>query len=378
MPTAAEIADAVAAAPTWNARVALIRKIPEDFGIAHHQAVYAAIADRVYVPTLKPEFAYVHWRDEYELTPIEDAYRLADEGTANFTQVGRDDVARLLSLHPRTLRIFRLLLGYSANEFAETCSLVATRFDVSPVSTSYVGAMERGRRPTAEAAWTCAMMIDLVMNRAADLFPPTPEGSALRLKIDKPDTADGWASVRRYARDGVPLTVLLHQRSYGGAFRQLLDATSSARGDLVEEPVERFFVEERIPYIRTGSHNQAAIEARFGLTVRPAPDFVIFDTRNDQLRAILECKGANDGGTARDKAGRFSLLRAEGQRLGGVPVFAVLAGIGWRRTADGLGPVVRDTDGRVFTLATLSGVSETEPVSGLKGLLDQDRPSTGV
>ena len=121
-------------------------------------------------------------------------------------------------------------------------------------------------------------------------------------------------------------------------------------------------------FIRTGTHNQAAIEERFGLTVRPAPDFVIFDNRNDQLRAILECKGASDGGTARDKAARFARLRAEGQRLGGVPIFAVLAGIGWRRTTDALGPVVRDTDGRVFTLATLPKILETEPVPGLRGL----------
>lgn len=328
MPTVTEIADAVAAAPTWNARVALVRRVPEDFGIAQHQAVYAAIADRVYVPTLKPEFAYVHWRGEYELPSLQEAYRLADEGTAGFTRVGRDDLARLISQHPQTLRIFRLLLGYIAKEFAETCGLVATKFELPPATASGVGAMERGRRPTAEVASTCAITIDLVMNRAPDLFPPTPEGSALRLKIEKPDTVDGWASVRRYALDGVPLAVLLHQSAYGGAFRQLLDATSGARGDLVEDPVEKFFAEERIPYIRTGTHNQAAIEERFGLTVRPAPDFVIFDNRNDQLRAILECKGANDGGTARDKAARFARLRAEGQRLGGVPSLRCLRGSG--------------------------------------------------
>ena len=134
MPTAAEIADAVAAAPTWNARVALIRKVPEDFGIAQHQAVYAAIADRVYVPTLKPEFAYVHWRDEYELPSLQAAYRLADEETVGFTRVGRDDLAHLISQHPQTLRIFRLLLGYIPKEFAETCRLVATKFEVPPVT----------------------------------------------------------------------------------------------------------------------------------------------------------------------------------------------------------------------------------------------------
>ena len=47
-------------------------------------------------------------------------------------------------------------------------------------------------------------------------------------------------------------------------------------------------------------------------------------TKPDTLRALLECKGANDGGTARDKALRFERLRDESVRLGGVPLIAVL------------------------------------------------------
>jgi len=31
--------------------------------------------------------------------------------------------------------------------------------------------------------------------------------------------------------------MFLHQRLYGGAFRQILDATSTKRGDLIEEEV---------------------------------------------------------------------------------------------------------------------------------------------
>lgn len=71
-------------------------------------------------------------------------------------------------------------------------------------------------------------------------------------------------------------------------------------------------------------------------------------------------------GTARDKAARFSALRNEAMRLGGIPVFAVLAGLGWRRTADTLGPVVRDTDGRVFTIQTLPSMMQVEPFPGLR------------
>jgi hypothetical protein len=49
-----------------------------------------------------------------------------------------------------------------------------------------------------------------------------------------------------------------------------------------------------------------------------------------------------------------------------VPVFAVLACLGWRRTADTLGPVVRDTDGRVFTIRTLEAMMTVEPFGGLR------------
>lgn len=54
--------------------------------------------------------------------------------------------------------------------------------------------------------------------------------------------------------------------------------------------------------------------------------------------------------------------------MGGIPVFAVLGGVGWRRTGDALGPVVRDTDGRVFTLETLNEMLGVEPLPSLRGL----------
>ncbi len=187
---------------------------------------------------------------------------------------------------------------------------------------------------------------------------------ALPRKVDKPDTAGGWRSVQAYARDGVPYGMFLHQRHYGGAFRQLLDATSTQRGNLIEDAVEDLFAAHRLLYIRTGAHNQAEIEERFEVAVRPAPDFVVFD-RTDALRAMLECKGANDGGTARDKALRFATLRQESVRLGGIPLVAVLGGLGWSRVNDTLGPVVRDCEGRVFTLANLDEMLTVQPFAQL-------------
>lgn len=76
-------------------------------------------------------------------------------------------------------------------------------------------------------------------------------------------------------------------------------------------------------------------------------------------------RAPNDGGTARDKALRFARLREESVRLGGVPLLAVLSGLGWERVNDTLGPVVRDCDGRVFTLANLPEMLTVQPLPAL-------------
>lgn len=367
MPDPEEIAESVAQASSWNARVALIRQIPEQCGTSTQAAVYARVAERAYAHLLQSEFGVVHWREDYELATVKKSYDLAHAATHGFQDVSRDELAEVIGQAPMTLRVFRLLLGLLVPEFAEACALVAERFQLAGVGKGAVENAEQNGRLSAEAARTCATVVDLAMTRT--LFTAVPLAGALRLKIDKPDTAQGWQSVRQYAAKGVPLAVLLHQRAYGGAFRQLLDATSTARGDLLEVPVEELFQRERIPYLRTGAQNQGQIADRFGVTVKPAPDFVVFDSRSGALRAILECKMANDGGTARDKAARYHGLRGEAQRLGGVPLFAVLAGRGWRRAADALGPVIRDTDGRTFGLANLAEMLETEPFPALQGLV---------
>jgi len=374
MPTPSEIADAVSTAPSWDARVAIIRRVPEEFGTAQQAAVYSAIAGSFYASVIEPDFAYVHWRPEYELSDIEQAYDLAALGTRHFVSVDRATLADLLHRHPKTLRVFRLLLGFTTSELGETCSIVAEKFGITAVTRGAIASAEDGRALTQPRAATCAAVIDLCMT--GQLFPPTAPGTSLRRKSDKPDTRNGWESVNLYARQGVPLAAFLHQRLYGGAFRQLLDATSSSRGDLLEVPVEQLYIAAGIPFLRTGSDNQEEIATRFNLTVRPAPDFVVFDPRTNSLRAMIECKVANDGGTARDKAARFRNLRTEAARLGGVPVIAVLGGIGWRRAGDALGPVISATDGRAFTVSNISEMLDMEPFPGLRGLAtpadDQD------
>jgi len=353
----------VAAAADWNVRVSLIRRVPEAFGTNLHRDVYARIADRVYVPNLVPDFAYVHWRADYELAHIEEAYRWAHSLTQGFSRTDVETLTQAVATQSKTLLVFRLLLGLTAQELAAATRIAAERHGVPFLSVGRIKSLEAGSACSPETARCCALVIDEGMR--GELFGAPPTG-AVQPKIRKPDTLEGWITVRRYATEGVPLEVFLHQRHYGGAFRQLLDATSTDRGNILEDAVEELLGESGVKFIRTGSHNQEEITRRFGVTVRPAPDFVVFNG-SDTLRALIECKVANDGGTARDKAARYAALRAEAHRLGGTPLFAVLAGLGWRRTTDALGPVVRDTDGRVFTLPTLADMLHVQPFPALIG-----------
>lgn len=373
MPTVEETVAAVLAAPTWDQRVAQLRLIPERHGTAEHQAIYAAIAERAYVPHLAPDFAYVHEVNFYEPAAFVDAYADALRLTGGFARVGVEDLVRAIHEAPHTLLVFRTIIGLLPNEFAASTELVVEMTGGARLSKSKVDSMERrGSDTSTEQARTAAETIDRIMSGA--LFGTPPEG--LKLKQAKPDTERGWETVREWATAGVPYSLFLQQRHYGGAFGQVLNATSTSRGNLIEDAVEALFQENGVPYIRTGSHNQAEIVERFEVTITPAPDFVVFDQAGT-LRGMLECKGANDGGTARDKALRFRTLRAESVRLAGVPLIAVLGGLGWTRTNDTLGPVVRDTDGRVFSVSNLDEMMTVQPFPHLRGLISPARHLRG-
>jgi len=363
MPEIAATVSAIIDAEAWNARVRLVQQIPEEYGRAHLAAVYSRLAKELYVSQLAPTFAYVHWRDTFELPSVEVPYSQAYAATQGFTRITRDDISSCLREYPSTIRIFRLILGFTPSELAAATKVPAVDLDAKAVTSDRIKRMEDGSEVPSESATVLAETI--TRGVARDLFPAPFEGQ--RSKQDRPDLANDWETIREYARDGVPLAIYLHQRHYGGAFRQLLDSTSRNRGDILEDEVESLLTSAGVPYIRTGGSNQSEIADRFNLTVRPTPDFVFFDA-GDSLRGILECKAANDGGTARDKSDRFRSLRAEADRLGGPPVFAVLGGLGWTRTKDALGPVVRECDGRVFTLATLPEMLTVDPLPSIAGL----------
>ena len=363
MPTKEQTVNTISEASTWDERVARFRQVPQRHGTDEHAAIYAELAKLLYVPHLAPDYAYVPKIDFYELPYFQYTYEKLAEVTSALTDMSVERLTAGIQAEPIILLPLRTITGLRRQEFAWTTKLVGEPLGLSPLSESKVDSMERfGSTTSAAQARVAAETIDQIMR--GNLFGDPP--GSFKSKQDKPDTAGGWASVQHYADYGVPYSVFLHQRHYGGPFRQVMDAGSEIRGNLIEDAVEALFSENGIQFIRTGSHNQADITDRFELTVRPAPDFVVYDS-TDNLRAILECKAANDGGTARDKALRFERLRDESIRLGGIPLIAVLGGLGWTRVNDTLGPVIRDCDGRVFSVSNLSDMLTVAPFPMLLG-----------
>jgi len=361
MPSLAETVEYIITATTWDERVARLRLVPQRHGTDDQPAIRAAVARRLYVPHLAPDYAYVPSDDFYELPHFRDAYEKASATTSGFRDVSVSRLAAVIQAEPTVLLPLRVITGLNRGEFAASTKLVADALQLKPLSAAKVDSMERtGTVTSAQQARVAAETIDQIMQGTLFGSPP----GHFKSKQDKPDTVNGWATVQDLAANGVPYGVFLHQRHYGGAFGQLLNATSEQRGDLVEDAVEALFVSNGILFIRTGSQNQGEIAARFGVTVLPAPDFVVYD-ESDNLRAMLECKVTNDGGTARDKALRFERLHGESVRLGGIPLFAVLGGLGWTRVNDTLGPVIGYCDGRVFSISNLSEMLTVAPFPSL-------------
>src|SRR5665648_139218 len=274
----------IAETNSWDQRIAQIRLIPQNHGTNEHPSIYAEVARLLYVPHLAADFAYIHEDNFYGREYFERVYAAADEATAGFTKVTEAELTSVLVGNPKTLLVFRTIMGLTKGEFAHATIMAGEPVGLSPLSANKVDAMERnGTATTNEQAKVAAKTLSRIIDGSLFGVPP----GDLVSKQAKPDTENGWASIRRFASGGVPFSLFLHQRHYGGAFRQVLDATSTKRGDLIEDAVEALFRENGVPYIRTGSHNQTEIAARFEVRVAPAPDFVVFDN-SGTLRAILE------------------------------------------------------------------------------------------
>ena len=161
MTIAATVA-AIAAAPTWDDRVRLLRQVPESYGAAQHAAVYAAVAELVYKPHLAAMVAHVPWREDYELAPFQEAYQDAIEQTEGFTKVREQQLRDALLQAPRSLRVFRMLLGYTADELgiAVTAHMAEQGSPQQQIGKGRILGVEAGRPPSEALATALAEVIN--------------------------------------------------------------------------------------------------------------------------------------------------------------------------------------------------------------------------
>ena len=138
-------------APNWNLRVAQIRLIPQHHGTGEHAQIFAEIARLLYVPHLAPDFAYIHEAPFYEQEYFAAAYDAAHRATRGFTEVSEDNLKKTIESDPKTLLVFRTILGLTREEFAQSTTLAAKPVGLQSLTPGKVDSMERnGSATTAE------------------------------------------------------------------------------------------------------------------------------------------------------------------------------------------------------------------------------------
>lgn len=237
--------------------------------------MYAEIARAVYVPNLAPHFHIIPWPQRFlDRDGFIAGYKTAAAATDNFSNAHADAVATAIKADPRALRVFRLIIGYTPRELGEALRAfenVSVRIET----------LEDSKTISSRAEAALPALGRLISNIVSgangyDVSDDLRERGFLG-KTDKPDTRDGWSTVNQFATQGVPYVELLYQRWYGGAFRQLQDAGGRLKGDLLEDATHVLFEENGVPFVRTLPGTQATAGETFGVTVQPAPDFIIHD-----------------------------------------------------------------------------------------------------
>ena len=314
-----------------------------------------------------------HLRPSFHLIPkgdsmaneegFADAYAALADGTAGFSHSDAESLAAVLKRTPAALAPLRMIVGLTYNELAVAITLAdpGARF-----SGETLKKFERSPPPALtspkyeQLAASVAKAVTAAMSREILTVPPSA-AAYFHSKLDKRDTHDGWSSVQADA-GGVPYSALLYQRYVGGVWRQVQDAYSEVKGDAVLEfPLRDLLDEHDIPYHHTRPGASGALETAKRYRMSPGPDFVIPD---ESPTLVIESKVGEDGGTVRDKAARIkSMANAANDR--GFTACAVVDGKGWTERTAALLEVVVVTQGRTYTLSTLSQILQLPEIQAL-------------
>jgi hypothetical protein len=129
----------IAEANNWDNRIAQIRLIPLNHGTNEHPSIYAEIARSLYVPHLAADFAYIHEDRFYGREYFEQVYAAAHKATAGFTKVTEAELTTALVNNPRTLLVFRTIIGLTKGEFAHATIMAGEPSGLRPLVTEQGG-----------------------------------------------------------------------------------------------------------------------------------------------------------------------------------------------------------------------------------------------
>ena len=291
------------------------------------------------------------------------AYEALASATEGFTRTDADILATAIQGTPRALAPLRMILGLTYNELAVAMRLGDSS---SKVSGNALKNFERGERPhqltERQESMTVAIAktVSAVMHRDILQVPQTAR-THFHSKLDKRDTINGWHSVAADS-SGVPYAALLYQRYVGGVWRQVQDAYSEVKGDaLLEYPLRDLLTQNNIPHHHTKAGATGAEETMERYGVSPGPDFVVPE---ESPTLVIEAKVGEDGGTVRDKAARIRAM-AEAASGRGLTPCALIDGKGWSERTAALLDVVLATQGRTYTLSTLSHILELSDIKAI-------------
>lgn len=327
---------------------------------AHREATLRILRS-VYEERLAPQFQAVPWGPTLaEHADFRRAYEAATRLTSGFKNVSPDELRAAMEEEPRTAMVFRLILGYTTAELAAALKLLGVTTSKAALDT-----IERGegvltaQRKTVITA--VAVAVTGVIERKLFALDEGLPVKDFRSRLDKLDTREGWSSVRRAAGGGVDYGDLLYERYLDGSWLAVRAAYSEKTGQLIEDAVADILDENKVAYDR----NPEGLVRR---GIFPSkPDFVLPNVENPKV--TIEAKGANDGGTARDKAARIANVAVAAEAAGLTPM-AVIDGIGWVRR-DALVQTLEATHGLTFSLSNLEALVTVPEIIALYGTADR-------
>lgn len=188
---------------------------------------------------------------------FEEAHAELARATKDFSRVSVESLVDVLVTSPAALAPLRMIAGVTYNELAVAVELATG----NAVRGGTLRAFEREQKLPTEGSsrwerrrdvsrWVAEALIAIVDRQILKVPPAVSE--SFHSKLDKRDTLQGWTTVARDARTGVPYSALLYQRYVGGLWRQVQDAYSEVKGDaLLELPLQSLLRDHRVPFWRS-------------------------------------------------------------------------------------------------------------------------------